>query len=347
VVRRTATAPRPVAPAMRSTLGGWGRVLGDRPVATGVAGAGCIAFSGVLVRLAEVEPATAAVFRCLYALPVLILLAGRERRRFGARSRRSHVLAAIAGLCFACDLVLWHHAIDAVGAGLATVLGNLQVLVVAVIAWAVLGERPDRSLAVALPIVLGGVVLISGVVGQGAYGDDPALGVLLGALTSIAYAGYILVLRQGASDLRRPAGPLAEATVVAALGAAALGAATGQVSLAPSWPAHGWLVLLALTAQVLGWMLISVSLPRLPAAITSVLLLVQPVCAVGLAAVLLGESPSVAQLAGCALVLAGVVVATAARRRPGPTPAANPSPSAPDPLVDRGEPVRSAAASPA
>ena len=54
----------------------------------------------------------------------------------------------------------------------------------------------------------------------------------------------------------------------------AAGAALGEVDLVPSWPAHGWLALLALTSQVLGWMLISVSLPRLPAALTSVLLLV-------------------------------------------------------------------------
>ena len=66
----------------------------------------------------------------------------------------------------------------------------------------------------------------------------------------------------------------------------------------PSWPSHGWLALLAVTSQVLGWLLISVSLPRLPAALTSVLLLVQPVGSVALAIVILGEDPSALQLAG-------------------------------------------------
>jgi drug/metabolite transporter (DMT)-like permease len=301
--------------------------VADRPVLAAVAGACCIAFSGILVRLADVSPSTAAVFRCVYALPLLVLLARREARRFGARSRRSHTLAVLAGACFALDLVLWHHAIDAVGAGLATVLGNLQVLLVAFIAWVVLAERPDRSILGAIPIVLMGVVLISCVVDDGAYGDNPALGVLFGAGTSLAYAGFILILRQGASDLRRPAGPLAEATAAAAVGAALLGAAGGDLSLTPSWPAHGWLVVLAVTAQVVGWLLISVSLPRLPAALTSVLLLVQPVGAVALAAVILGESPSLLQLGGCALVLVGVMVAALARSRgtgPRAAPAAPP-----------------------
>ena len=53
-----------------------------------------------------------------------------------------------------------------------------------------------------------GVVLISGVVGADAYGSNPALGVLFGVLTAITYAGFLLVLREGSTDLRRPAGPL-------------------------------------------------------------------------------------------------------------------------------------------
>ena len=296
----------------------------DRPVLAAVGGASCIAFSAILYRLADVTASSAAVFRCLYALPILGLLMVMEDRRLGPRPRRDRRLAWLAGLCFAADLTLWHHAIEAVGAGLATVLGNLQVLVVGLAAWAVLSERPDRSLFVATPVVLTGVVLISGVVGKGAYGDDPALGVLFGALTSLAYAGFILVLRQGGRDLRRPAGPLFDATLVAAVGAAVAGAALGDLELVPSWPAHGWLVLMALTSQVLGWLLISVSLPRLPAALTSMLLLLQPVGALVLAFVILDEDPSALQLAGVALILAGVIIATA-RRRPVPAVAVTPS----------------------
>ena len=83
----------------------------------------------------------------------------------------------MAGVFFAGDLLFWHHAIEYVGAGLATVLGNLQVLIVGVVAWLVFGERPTRTTLLALPVVLAGVVLISGVIGGGAYGADPTLGV--------------------------------------------------------------------------------------------------------------------------------------------------------------------------
>ena len=289
------------------------------PVA--VAGACTIAFSGILVRLAEVSPETAAVFRCAYAVPILAALAWWESRRFGPRPRRERLLGMAAGVLFAADLIFWHRSIADVGAGLATVLGNLQVVLVAFIAWAVLGERPGHRIIVAVPVVFSGAVMISGVLEQGAYGDDPARGTLYGILTTLAYSGFILVLRQTNADLRRPAGPLLDASLTAAIVAAIFGAAIGSVDLVPSWPAHAWLVLLALSSQVVGWLLISVSLPRLPAALTSVLLLIQPVSAVALAALLLGESPSPLQVTGVVVILLGVVYATTRRRERVPVTA--------------------------
>lgn len=294
-----------------------------RPRALGfaVAGALTIAWSSILVEWAGVSPETAAIFRCLYALPLLYLLATVEDRRFGARDPRSRKLAAAAGVFFAADLIFWHHAIADVGAGLATVLGNLQVAFVPLVAWLVLSEHPSRRVLATLPIVLLGVVLVSGAVESTAYGDDPARGALFGLLTGIAYAGFILTLRAGSADLRRPAGPLFDATAVAAVAAAIAGAAMGRADFAPSWPEHGWLVLLALSSQVLGWMLISTSLPRLPAAITSILLTIQPVGSMILGAILLGEDASALQLLGVAAILTGLVAVASSRGRPAPAPA--------------------------
>jgi drug/metabolite transporter (DMT)-like permease len=287
-----------------------------RPVPVAVAGVLCIAPSATLVGLAGVAPATAAALRCAYALPLLGVLAGRERRRLGRRAARDVRRAAIAGVFFALDLVLWHHAIAAAGAGIATVLGNLQVVLVGLGAWAVLGERPPIRLIGALPVVLAGVVLISGVVGHGAYGSDPGLGVVYGAGTSLAYAIFILVLRGPGGESGRVAGPLFEVTAVAAMVSAALGPVAGGIDLAPAWPAAGWLAVLAVTTQVAGWILITWAWRLLPAAQTSLLLLIQPVASVVLSAVVLRERPSAWQLAGCAVVLAGVVWGSLGRREP-------------------------------
>jgi drug/metabolite transporter (DMT)-like permease len=113
---------------------------------------------------------------------------------------------------------------------------------------------------------------------------------------------------------------LFHATLVSALVAALYGALAGDTEWAPRWPEHGWLATLALSAQVAGWLLISRSLPRLPAAVTSIVLLLQPVGAMTIAAMAIGEHPAAVQLAGAGLILAGVVVATSGRVRPEPAP---------------------------
>jgi drug/metabolite transporter (DMT)-like permease len=287
--------------------------------AAAVAGALTIAFSAILVKKASVHPATAAFYRCAYALPVLGALAWRERRRYGPRAPGQQRTALIAGVFFAADLIFWHQAIADVGAGLATVLGNLQVVIVPFVAWAVLGEVPGRRILTALPLTLFGVVLISGVLESGAYGENPARGVLFGLLTGAAYAGFILILRHGNEDLRRPAGPLFDATWSAAVICLATALALGVDDLAPSWPSAGWLITLALSSQVVGWLLISNSLPRLPAALTSMILTIQPVGSILLGIVLLGEDPTALQLCGAALVLAGLVYGVAWRRPQAPS----------------------------
>jgi len=283
------------------------------PYATGVAGALLIAFSAILVRFADVSPSTSAFYRCAYALPPLALLMAVERRRYGPRSWSDRRWPLIAGVFFAADLVVWHHAIGVIGAGLATVLGNTQVAMVGVGAWLWLKERPKPATLVAVPVVLAGVVLISGVLSDDAYGSAPALGAVLGLLTALFYAVFILILRHGNRDLRRPAGPLFDATLTGAIGCAMAGAVLGELDLAPTWPAHGWLLLLAMTSQVVAWLLISVSLPRLPAVTTSIVLTLQPVGSVLLGIVLLSEAPSPLQLAGVAVVVAGIVLASLGR----------------------------------
>jgi drug/metabolite transporter (DMT)-like permease len=284
-------------------------------VVLAAAGALCIAFSGILVRLADVPTSTAAFYRCAYAVPVLALLALWERRRYGPREPGQARLAWLAGAFFAADLILWHHAIAAVGAGLATVLGNVQVVLVGLAAWAVLGERPDRRLFAAAPLVFGGIVLISGVLDENAYGSDPALGVLFGVLTAVAYSAFLLLLRAGTRNVQRPASALFDATLASALVTLPAGWALGELDFAATPEAHAWLVTLALTSQVVGWLLISAALPRVPAALTSVVITLQPVCSVVLAMILLDEEPSALQLVGIGVVVAGILLATV-RGRP-------------------------------
>ena len=288
------------------------RWLADRKIARvcGLLGAVAIAFSSILVRLSHASPSTAAIFRCLFALPILGLLAWLEDRRFGPRPWSERRVVVAAGGFLAVDLILWHNSIEDVGAGLATVLANIQVILVPLVAWAVLAEKPGRRMLAALPIALIGVVLISGVLQHGAYGRAPGRGAVFGLAAGVAYVGFLLLLRRGGADLRRVSGPLFDATATAAVVAIIAGLVVGDADLTPGWPGVGWLIVLALTSQVLGWLLITTSLPRLPAAMTSLVLTVQPVGTVALAALILGESPSGLQLVGVVVILAAMMVAT-------------------------------------
>ena len=191
---------------------------------------------------------------------------------------------------------------------------------VGLLAWALFSERPSNRSLAAIPIAMVGVVLISGVLEEGAYGDNPGLGVLFGLLTGAAYSGFLLALRHGAGERQRVAGPLFDATLASTVLILPIGLLLGDLDLVPSLEAQGWLILLALSSQVLGWLLITVSLPRLPAVVTPILLTLQPVATVVLAAILIDENPSPLQLAGAATILSGLLIASVGRRAVSPEP---------------------------
>jgi drug/metabolite transporter (DMT)-like permease len=334
------TADAPVAgingkPAASTRPGAEGQPGADgrpgtrgRALAAAGLGAACISASAVLIKLANTGPATAAFYRCFLALPILFALAIVERRRRGPRRRlAAHLGAVAAGAFLAIDLVLWNHTIADVGAGIATLLGNLQVLFVALAAWVLLHERPGRRFLLAMPVVMVGVVLVSGLAGAGAGDSHPLAGIVFGIGTSLSYAAFLLILRQTSSGTPHIAGPLAEVTTTAALGSLLLGLAFGGLQLDVPWASLRWLLLVSISSQTVGWLLITSSLPRLPAAASSLLLLLQPVAAMALAAAVLAEQPSLAQLGGAVLVCGGVLAAS----RAGPSPRKRDRP--------RGEPV--------
>jgi drug/metabolite transporter (DMT)-like permease len=265
-----------------------------------------ISFSAILVRLSGSAPATSAFFRCAYALPFLALIWLWFHRRQDRRSLSTRWLAFAAGLLLGLDLSIWHRTIELIGAGLSTVMGNTQVLFVGAAAWLLHRERPSRSALLAVPVIFTGVILISGLGHADAYGSDPVLGVALGLLTALTYSAFLLIFRHANRQKVPPSGPMLDATAGAALATLLLGLLARGFELAPAWPAHGWLLMLALGSQVIGWLLISYALPRLPALQTSVLLLMQPALTVVWALLLLRELLAPPQWLGVSLVLGGV-----------------------------------------
>jgi drug/metabolite transporter (DMT)-like permease len=283
----------------------------------GVAGAVLISFSGIFIRFADVSASTAAFFRPAYALPVIALMYAFTARH-DTRTRRERALTVLAGGLMGISFTLFNYSIAYVGAGLATVLGNTQVVFVGLIAFLVFRERPPAVTLLAVPLVLVGVVLATGVGRPDAYGAEPLLGVLFGVVNALSYTTFLLIFRRTARGLTSPTGPLLDATLGAAIATLLLGFATDPgFDLRPAWPAHGWLLALALGSQTIAWSAILVVLPRLRAIDTSLILMVQPVLAVVWGRLLFAEQPSLVQWAGIVAVLSGVglVMIASARER--------------------------------
>ncbi|HET6655639.1 MAG TPA: DMT family transporter, partial [Gammaproteobacteria bacterium] len=273
-----------------------------------IIGAVMISFSAVFVKLTTVGPDTAAFYRVLLGGSILavIVLARRERLWPG---RRAAAMIGVAAIFFALDLLFWHRSIHYVGPGIATLIPNFQVFVLAGAGVLFFGERWRWQLGVALPVAILGLFLLVGW-DWSAVSTGYRLGIGLGLLTAAVYAGYILALRSsrvrvvaGYSDIARIA---AVSLACAALLAGAVVAGAQESFAIPSWRDAGILLAYGVCAQVLGWVLISKSLVRLKASQVGLILLLQPVLAFIWDVLFFDRRFGAVQIAGAVIALAAV-----------------------------------------
>jgi drug/metabolite transporter (DMT)-like permease len=280
-------------------------------------GALAISQSSPLAKLSDASPAVVTLFRGIFALPFLVLLARREGH---APSRCDRGLAFFAGGLFALDLQCFHISIPLLGVALATVVPNTQVFIVGLFA-ALAGERTLGRALAAIPFALLGLLMLArvvdpfgeGVVGSGvvAAGSDPALGVLW-ALGAAAFYGLYLVITRRISTASSAVGPftMLRDSAIGMIGTSlVLALLTGSLLPPDLGPGLGWLLLLALMSQVLGYPLINASIPHLPSVVGSVLLFVQPLMTLVAGVVIFGEIPTPGQLVGALVLFGGVLVA--------------------------------------
>jgi drug/metabolite transporter (DMT)-like permease len=175
------------------------------------------------------------------------------------------------------------------------------------------GERPRSRVFLAMPIVIVGLASVTGLGGADSFGARPVLGVLLGVAAATLYSGFLIGFRRSSRSLAPAAASLLDATVGAALMVGAVGLAMGRLGMPGGWQSHAWLILLALGPQAAGWLAIGYALPRLPAAVTSFAILLQPTLTLLWGFLIFQETPSIVQLAGVMLVVSGVVMVATQR----------------------------------
>lgn len=271
-------------------------------LAIGVFGIG---WSAILVRWSGVAGIVSAFYRLAFAAAVFIPWQLARRRRTPAPTRAALVPAIVAGVLFAADLAFYNSAVMATSAANATLLGVNAPIFVALGAWIMYGERPTARFWLGFVLALIGMVAI--------VGSDilrhPSLGLgdAMAVTGALCYGVYLLYVQRG----REGMDTLTFSTWSAAVGAACL----LPICLLAHQPLTGlsersWLALiaLALVSQVVGQLFVAHALGKLPATLSSIVLLAQaPITAV-LAWPLLGERIRAAQIVGGALVLAGIVV---------------------------------------
>jgi len=287
-----------------------------RTMLIALTGAVAISFSPVFYVYSDTNPSTGAFFRMLYALPALALLAYLVRKA-DTRSSRTRWTAFGAGLILAPDMLSYHSSMIFIGIGIATLIGNSQVIIVTLASWKLFGEKPNPAILLSLPIVIIGLALISGFADPEPYGEDPVKGVVFGMMAAFFYSSFLILFRYSNRELAPSSSVQLDATVGAALGLLVLGLlplssiAIEPLELQPTWPGHGWLILLALLCQVAGWLAIAHALPRLPAAHTSFAILLQPVLTLIWGYFILHqEGYSQNQAIGVFLVLVAIVTVT-------------------------------------
>jgi len=311
VMAASESSRRPVAAHLPGSL------AAARPRLAIAIGAVAVSATAIFVALAGSQPGTASFYRCVLALPFLLPLAWRDGRGTARLSRRGLLAAIVAGVLFAGDMLLWTQAIFDVGAGISTVIVNVQVIVVPLLAFAIDRERVTRLFLAALPVMALGVLLAGGVLEHGAGGRHTARGTVEAVAAALCYSGFLFILRRSGRNTRA----LPSYTVVIIASAAASwagGALWHGFSFAPGLAAIFWLALAAICGQVVGWLLVASASPRLSSEAASVLLLLTPVGSLALGALVLGQRPTALQLTGCLLILGCAAMIANLRRKGAP-----------------------------
>lgn len=285
-------------------------------------GAALISTTSIFVRWAHVPPTVSAFYRMLFGgiMLVALLAIRRQLRGFAWIDVLWLLLPALA---FCADLMLWHRSIRDIGPGLATLVANFQVFIMATVGVFFYRERLHARFVFGVALALVGLWLLVGV-GWSSFTPQFRLGVYFGLLTGVAYAVYLLSLRQ--AQLRRsgldPIRTLCLNSLLAAVMLAVAVLVEGDSFAIPDAQSWSALIGLGLFGQVLGWVLIAQAMPQLPASLVGLLLLLQPALSFVLDVLLFGRPTSAEDWIGLALSLLGIFVGST---RPRAVAAAEPA----------------------
>lgn len=247
----------------------------NNPILQVLTGAIAISFSAVWVKFADVEPTASAFYRVFFGFCFLLIPAIIKKEVKPPATARETILILLCGLAFAFDLFFWHKSIMYIGPGLSTILGNFQVFIMAGVGIFILKEKILPRFFLSVPLAIFGLFLIVGVHWQSLNGEYK-LGVLYGLMTAVCYSFFLFTLRKiqqlGTSFFYG----LMTVSFVTALFLVPV-MFMEEISFAiPNLKTFIALICLGLISQTVGWLIIANAMPKIPASITGLILLLQP-----------------------------------------------------------------------
>jgi drug/metabolite transporter (DMT)-like permease len=282
-----------------------------------ILGAVMISFSGIFVKLSEVGPTMTGFYRMFLALPffaIWVFSHRPPRTSTAAERRRAFKITGFAGFSLAVDLIAWHWCLQFASVAAATLMGNTAPLWVAAAGFLFFGERFGLRFLLGMAAAFGGVwLLLAG--GEKPLDIHDSLAFILGMIGAITYAGYL----RGGKEARRhlsTAEVMLWGSLTASLILLPVGLLTEDRILPQSWTGWGAVLGLALVSQTIGQSLINWAVAHLPAAFSSLTLLINPLASAIFAWILLGEGLSLWQILGGVIVLVGIFMAKPAPAAP-------------------------------
>jgi len=267
-------------------------------------GVAAMSFASIFIRLAEAPPLVIAAYRLTIAALVFLPFApSKWSKTWRQVSRRDVLLLLFASLFLALHFALWISSLKNTSIASSVILVTSNPIFVAIFSYFLWKEKMTRLMLGGMALALGGAVLIS--YGDFALSGTALLGDALAVLAALVWGIYLVTARH----LRARIDFLSFVTFIYA-GAAVfllIAVAIGGYSLfGYSTQTYLMMALLALVPQLIGHSAANFALRFIPATLVSVAILGEPVGATLLGYFILKEAPGLNEIAGGALVLAGI-----------------------------------------
>lgn len=317
------------------------KVSHGRAVLVLAIGTAFLAGTPLWVKATNMDPSTQAFLRVVIGCLLLVPFGISEMRKKERLGKKGIMLSVAAGLFLGIDFTAWNYSIFYVGAGIAAILLNLQVIIVPMLTAVFDKYKIPPVFLILVPIMTVGVLLTGGVFESAEASGGPetiygvktaTLGTIFGLTSGICYSFYLYLSRKAGTSARKDlyvqpmmytmAAQAIPPTIIAfffsprggfdfkngVLVNGELPLLNPETTVGDPLTAWNWfnLICLAVLGQALAWTFVQYGTVWLDPTLSAGILLLSPVTSVIIAAPLFGEIPSKLQILGIFLILGTV-----------------------------------------